>query len=113
MEDKFGIVWDAKEGRLRCNAHIFNLAAKDFLFCIDEDCIHDDSLALAPGLTPIELERRQWRSRGALGKLYNFNISVNNSAEYKEKWLRIAGSMVTRDNDTRWGSWEAQIAGFL
>jgi hypothetical protein len=113
MDDQYGVNWEFKEHRLRCNGHIFNLAAKDFLFSTDEDCIYDETLNLAPGLTPIELERRQWREKGVLGRIHNFNISISNSAEHKEKWLRIAGSMIPRDNDTRWGSWEAQIAGFL
>jgi hypothetical protein len=113
LEDRYGINWCPKERRLRCNAHIFNLAAKDFLFSNDEDSLYDSEIPFAPGLTPTELERRQWRKKGCLGKVHNFNISINSSSEHKEKWLRIAGVMIPRDNDTRWGSWEAQLRGIL
>jgi hypothetical protein len=29
------------------------------------------------------------------------------------KWEKLAGVRIPRDNDTRWGSWEAQISSML
>lgn len=90
LEDKFQIEWDPKEHRLRCNAHIFNLAAKAFLFSIDDDDVTPEN-NLSTNLTVTELERQLWRKKGCLGKVYNFNKSINPSSEQKEKWLKLAG----------------------
>lgn len=115
MEDSWAIEWDPKYYRLRCIAHIFNLAAKAFLFdSTNESLSTENNLLLAQSnRIPTQAEVNTWRRRGCLGKIHNFNVALHASNERMEKWEKLAGVRIPRDNDTRWGSWEAQISAML
>lgn len=100
-----------------CIGHIDNLVAHAMLFGEDPD-------ALEESLTPVtaeEVELRNWRRRGPIGKLHNLIGYINHSTNRKEAFgqcqldrpdalrserLRHKETYeLIRDNLTRWNIW--------
>jgi hAT family C-terminal dimerisation region len=108
--DQYEILYKPQHYRLRCNGHIINLAAQSFLFPTDPE-----SLALEnnTGLltTPTELEMKQWREKGPLGKLHNIVVHIQRSTLRLANFREISGGRnLVRDNSTRWNSWYMMIS---
>jgi hypothetical protein len=94
-----GISWDAKLYRLRCLAHISNLAVQALLFGKHPNTQTDPELPSADDL-------RAWRKLGTLGKLHEIIIWIYHSPQRREAFLGLSkGVALRRDNKTRWTSW--------
>jgi hypothetical protein len=82
--------------------HIINLSAQSFLFIDQADAFED---------FPFTLDNiEKYRKLGPLGKLHNFVVYIGRTAQRKQQWKLIArGKWVSRDNSTRWNSWEKML----
>ncbi|KAI7763505.1 hypothetical protein LZL87_013897 [Fusarium oxysporum] len=73
---RYGIQYDPKVHRLRCQGHIINLAAKAFLFVTDNEKLELDD----PGVHNVTLKHIEaWRKKGPLSKIYNFVVFIQRS----------------------------------
>lgn len=100
-----------------CIGHIINLVAHSMLFGEDPDAFEE---SLIP-VTAEEVELRNWRRRGPIGKLHNLIRYINHSTNRKEAFKQCqldrpdalrserlghkATYELIRDNLTRWNSW--------
>lgn len=87
--------------------HIINLSAQSFLFVNDANTLED---ATGQGqdspLTLSDMER--FRKLGPLGKLHNFIVYIG--PQRKQQWKLLSrGKWISRDNGTRWSSWEKML----
>ena len=82
--------------------HIISLSAQSFI-CIDEvDALEEASLTL--------LDIEKIRKLGPLGKLHNFVVYIGRTPQCKQQWKLISrGKCISRDNSTRWNSWEKML----
>jgi hypothetical protein len=62
---------------------------------------------------PDKKAMRLWRKTGPPGKCHDFTVSVSSSPQLRQKWFKIAGRYLPRDNSTRWGSWRIMIEVFI
>jgi hypothetical protein len=116
LEEKYGIEYDAKHHRIRCTGHIFSLSANDFMFVDNENTLAEDNNlpALLRGCSvPDKKAMRLWRKTGPPGKCHDFTVSVSSSPQLRQKWIKMAGRYLPRDNSTRWGSWRVMIEVFI
>lgn len=116
MEERHGLEYDPQHHRIRCTGHIFNLSGKDFMFNEDDDTLAENNNlpAYLQGISiPNKKAMKLWRKSGAPGKCHDFVVSITASPQLLQKWLKIAGRRLPKDNSTRWGSWEHMIAVFI
>jgi hypothetical protein len=107
-------VKDLTGKRVRCLAHIVNLAAKAFLYKADAEAFEAEARRLEDDdfdTTNLEAAQRIWRKQGPLGKLHNLVVFIKSSATRQEefKGIRISDASVDNlnvllDNQTRWNS---------
>ena len=100
-----GIIYDAKQRRLRCNGHVINLVVQAFLFG-DRVNDYEDSGEYD---TPTEDELESWRKWGPLGKLHNICTWIMGSSQRIQAWKKRSSLMPRRDQGTRWNSWYEMI----
>lgn len=101
--------YSATHNRIRCMGHIINLSAQSFLFVNDANTLED---ATGQGqdspLTLSDMER--FRKLGPLGKLHNFIVHIGRTPQRKQQWKLLSrGKWISRDNGTRWSSWEKML----
>jgi hypothetical protein len=100
--DQYGINYDVKHHRVRCQGHILNLAAQAFLKCTNDDQIEGDHLTLN--------DLAKWRKYGAIGKLHTFTVRRQRSPQQYQKFLQMSKDKhLHRDNKTRWNSYAIAI----
>ena len=114
----------AEHFRIRCFGHILNLSAKAFLEGESSE-IFDHHISPTEADDELEL-LREWRKRGAIGKLHNLVHWIRRSPQRRDSFLNMSlgtvddeildelgiwlvndelkGLMVRADNDTRWNS---------
>jgi hypothetical protein len=52
----------------------------------------------------------KYRKLGPLGKLHNFVVYIGRTPQRKQQWKLISrGKLISRDNGTRWNSWEKML----
>jgi hypothetical protein len=110
--------------RIRCFGHILNLSAKAFIEGESSE-IFDQHISSSEADHELEL-LKEWRKRGAVGKLHNLVHWIRRSPQRRDAFLSISlgtvdqeildelgmwlvndelkGVMVRADNDTRWNS---------
>lgn len=117
--------FDVNSRWVRCSGHIFNLVGQAALF-------GSDSEAFASALNDItteELELRQWRKKGPIGKLHNIVYWVNRSPQRCERLDQLQQKLIAplkpegkkdiyqliKDVETRWNSfyYSAERATYL
>jgi hypothetical protein len=102
----FGIEYSAMKNRIRCMGHIINLSAQSFLFVNQTDALEDSDSDSSITLSDME----KYRRLGPLGKLHNFVVHIGRTPQRKQQWKLISrGKWVSRDNGTRWNSWEKML----
>lgn len=103
--------------RVRCLAHIINLAAKAYLFG-NKKGNKDTAAEFVDAVQSLEVDdfdwesaRALWRDQGPLGKLHNLIKFIRSSSQRKEEFRSIRTGdlstdelMVLLDNQTRWNS---------
>jgi BED zinc finger len=100
---------DLDSRRVRCLAHIINLAAKAFLFGKDADAFEANS-GRCRTQKEIEQLQRIWRQKGPVGKFHNIVVFIRASSQRRTAFRQCVGDedcrdlMVILDNDTRWNS---------
>ena len=98
----FSIEYSVTDNRVRCIGHIINLSAQSFLFVNQADSLEDSPLTLN--------DMEKYRKLGPLGKLHNFVVYIGRTVQQKQQWKLISrGKWVSRDNGTRWNSWEKML----
>jgi hypothetical protein len=86
--------------------HIINLSAQSFLFFNQADAFEDSDSDSSITLSDME----KYRRLGPLGKLHNFVVYIGRTPQRKQQWKLISrGKWVSRDNGTRWNSWEKML----
>lgn len=79
--------------RARCIDHVLNLAAKDFMFGEDVEAFEFDVAGeeLADRFDSVAAVKAQraWRSKGAIGKLYNIVAFIRGSPQRREAFKKI------------------------
>lgn len=107
-----------KARRLRCLGHVINLAAKAFLFGLDENAFDEQiELAVFKGLVK---ELQAWRKMGPVGKLHNTVKFICRTPQRRGKFNDIGklnndekGAFdhlnLLIDNATRWNSLYSMI----
>jgi hypothetical protein len=94
------------KNRIRCVGHIINLSAQSFLFVNQTDALEDSDPDSSITLSDME----KYRTLGPLGKLHNFVVYIGHTPQRKQQWKLITrGKWVSRDNGTRWNSWEKML----
>lgn len=107
LEREFDVFYNPLPHRLRCFGHIINLAVMEFL------------IGKRPRTTesyhgPSEDEIKQWRMRGAIGRLHNIVVFITWTPQRLQKFVALSdGLRLRRDNDTRWNSWYNMVAWAL
>ena len=102
----FGIEYSATNNRIRCMGHIINLSAQSFLFVNQADVLEESDSDSSITLSDME----KYRRLGPLGKLHNFVVYIGRTPQRKQQWKLISrGQWVSRDNGTRWNSWEKML----
>ena len=105
-----GIVYDARQHRLRCNGHIINLAVSAFLFGKNPVAEAQAEGNHEPRIGPSTAELNTWRKMGPLGKLHNIIIYITASTPRTQAFLRQCGGYMPRwGNKTRWSSWYSML----
>jgi hypothetical protein len=107
---------DPARHRIRCNGHIINIVVQAFLFGNNQEAT-EEAIRQIGVLSHQEQTGSQgrlqtaaeWRKLGPLGKLHNLVIWIHSSTKLYQAWLRLAGRIIPRDNDTRWNSWWLMI----
>lgn len=106
---EYGIVYDAKHHRLRCQGHVLNLSVNSFLYVTDSETLEEGDDApdrLKQSLKDIE----EWRKFGPIGMLHNIIVNIQSSAIRMQEFLILSrGARPVRDNKTRWNSMAAMI----
>lgn len=117
--------FNPKQRRIRCIAHVINLALEAFMFAKNktalsavldltfenEDPDVDPSIAatlqdqLSANTGRGSLTEQGWRSIGPLGKLHNLAVALRNSTQLQDYWKNISPRLLGIDNATRWNSW--------
>jgi hypothetical protein len=111
---------DLDSRRVMCMGHVINLVAQECLFGSDVEAFEEE----LTNVTAEELELRQWRKRGPIGKLHNLIRYINHSTKRRDLLRSIQGAQyycrqdsanppteplkyydLIRDNHTRWNSW--------
>jgi hypothetical protein len=82
------IDFDPKERRLCCIGHIINLIAEQYFFGQDSKSFEDEYKEAGD-----KGRRRMWRSRGALGKLYNLIAHVNASGKRGDVFMLLQDAL--------------------
>lgn len=105
-----GIVYNARQHRLRCNGQIINLAVSAFLFGKHPDAeVQAGSNDESP-MSPSTADLNIWRKMGPLGKLYNIIIYITASTPRTLAFSRKSGGYLPRRADTRrWNSWYTML----
>lgn len=105
-----GIVYNARQHRLRCNGQIINLAVSAFLFGKHQDAeVQAGSNDESP-MSPSSADLNMWRKMGPLGKLYNIIIYITASTPRTLAFSRKSGGYLPRRADTRrWNSWYTML----
>ena len=62
---------------------------------------------------PDKKAMKLWRKTGTPGKCHDFTVLVSSSPQLRQKWIKMAGRYLPRDNATRWGSWRVMIEVFI
>ena len=78
--------------RVRCLAHIVNLAAKAFLYKTEADAFVEEARRLENeefDLVALQTAQQVWRKQGPLGKLHNLVVFVRSSATRQEEFAAI------------------------
>jgi len=78
--------------RVRCLAHIVNLAAKAFLYKTKADAFIEEARRLENeefDLVALQTAQQVWRKQGPLGKLHNLVVFVRSSATRQEEFAAI------------------------
>jgi hypothetical protein len=85
--------------------HIINLSAQSFLFINQADALDESKSDSESPITLSDMEK--YRKLGPLGKLHNFVVHIGRTPQRKQQWKLISrGKWISRDNGTRWNSWE-------
>lgn len=100
-----------------CIGHIINLVAHQLLFGEDPESFEESLITV----TAEEVELRNWRRRGPIGKLHNLIRYINHSTQRRDAFAQaqrdrpdaLRGERLQsqetyeliRDNLTRWNSW--------
>jgi hypothetical protein len=111
---------DLGKRRIMCMGHVINLVAQECLFGSDVDAFEEE----LTNVTTEELELRNWRKRGPIGKLHNLIRYICHSTKRRDLLRSIQLVQVrclqnsqlpadrppqiydlVRDNLTRWNSW--------
>ena len=104
----FGIEYCATDNRIRCMGHIINLSAQSFLFINQADALDESKSDSESPITLSDMEK--YRKLGPLGKLHNFVVYIGRTPQRKQQWKLISrGKLISRDNGTRWNSWEKML----
>lgn len=83
---------DLSGKRVRCLAHIINLAAKAYLYGQDVEAFEEEACQLEHDefdAEAMQASQRTWRRHGALGKLHNLAVYIRQSAARKEEFRNI------------------------
>ena len=116
MEERHEIDYDPLHHRVRCSGHILNLSGQDFMFVDNDNTLAENNnshLQLQGISIPEKKAMNLWRKSGPPGKCHDFVVAIMASPQLLQKWLKVAGRCLPRDNATRWGSWEYMIAVFI
>ncbi|KAM0707266.1 hypothetical protein Q7P35_006598 [Cladosporium inversicolor] len=112
---------DLDSRRILCMGHVINLVAQQCLWDSDIDAFEEE----LTNVTAEELELREWRKRGPIGKLHNLIRYATHSSKRKDLFITIRHLQYARlkdsqlshdleplrvytllhDNLTRWNSW--------
>jgi hypothetical protein len=111
LHNQFNIRYDPHLHRLRCNGHILNLTANEFLFnTADEALAAYNNPGILEAALPSEKELDAWRKRGPLGKLHNLVVHIQRTPQRRTKFSALShGLGLIRDDSTRWNSWKSEI----
>jgi hypothetical protein len=101
MLQQYGIVYDSKHHRLRCQGHVLNLSINSYLYVTDTKTIEDiDAVPdqLKQSLKDIET----WRKFKPIKKLYNIVVDIQSSAIRTQEFMVLSrGVRLIQDNKTR------------
>ena len=96
----------------RCNGHIINLSVQAFLFGSSSTAVED----IGNGDSSGELieEKEEWRKLGPLGKAHNIAVHSRKTPQRIQHFRTLsAGSLIKKDNSTRWNSWHGTLESIL
>src|SRR4051794_19679112 len=90
--------------------HIINLSAQSFLFVSETNTLEEEVIDLVQE-APFSLsDMERFRKLGPLGKLHNFIVYIGRTPQRKQQWKLLSrGKCISRDNSTRWNSWEKML----
>jgi hypothetical protein len=122
---------DLDKRRIMCMGYIINLVAQQCLWGSDVEAFEEE----LTNVTAVELELREWRKRGPIGKLHNLIRYATHLSKRKDLFKTIQRSQYRRlqesqsaeskpleplrvydlilDNLTRWNSWHDAAARAL
>lgn len=99
--------------RVRCVAHIINLAAQAFLFGKDVAAFEGEVIASSGNFNAAQMaaDQDRWRKQGAQGKLHNIVQYIFSSSQRRDAWSDVSIGQngidklwPVKDNTTRWNS---------
>jgi len=106
--------WTAKERRLRCAGHIFNIAIQAFFYAKNDEALNvainksersntsiDDALLQGSQ----KEEEGGWLKVAPLQKVLNIATILRRSDRHYQQFKAIAGKVIRAHNDTRWNSY--------
>jgi hypothetical protein len=108
---------DTSKRYIRCMGHVINLVAQQVLFGKDVQAFEDSLI----DVTAEEIELRNWRRKGPIGRLHNLIRYICHSTSRRELFLKVQREQpealrserlnakeayeLIFDNSTRWNSW--------
>jgi hypothetical protein len=108
---------DTSKRYIRCMGHVINLVAQQVLFGKDVQAFEDSLI----DVTAKEVELRNWRRKGPIGRLHNLIRYICHSTSRRELFLKVQREQpealrserlnakeayeLIFDNSTRWNSW--------
>jgi len=100
--------YNAQEHRLCCVGHVFNLVVKAFWFGeVDRTLLQDTVIVTHDTMA-------EWRKMGPWGKAQNITIYLLASPQRRQEFFRLgAGTILHRDNATRWNTGYSMIQSMI
>lgn len=96
----------------RCNRHIINLRIQAFLFRSSSTAVEEIGDGESSGKLIEEME--QWRKLGPLGKAHNIAVHSQKTPQRIQHFhTHSAGSLIKKENSTRWNSWHGTLDSIL
>jgi hypothetical protein len=106
--------WTAKERRLRCAGHMFNIAIQAFFHVKNEEALDiaiaesersntsiNDALLRGPG----KEGGGGWLKVSPLQKVFNIATALRRNDRLYQQFKGVAGKVLREPNDTRWNSY--------